>query len=250
MVFKKMDFCSSHYPLEADYYPSRRGGFSLTSFWDGTFNQNGVTPELTPTRQRKWPQKEQNPIKREKIALHFVHLTTSTSSSIYSELGGTTMASMRTSSTVSPALMCDALLDLNHINFWTAGMKFWILTMEIQEYSLYRKGNETLDRYLSLFSIFKNWCVSVWKMRLKLKDSYTGAKPHKKHHVTLCCKRECLFKICFSGYKGFNRILPQCFSLIQNKMGHYPWRFNGLAVTLLSIIVLLHYSFGALTLFS
>ena len=71
------------------------------------------------------------------------------------------MASMRTSSMVSPALMCDALLDLNQINFWTAGMKFWILTMEIQEYSLNRKGNQNLDRYLSLFSIFKNWCVSV-----------------------------------------------------------------------------------------
>lgn len=127
-----MDFCSSHYPSEADYYPSQRGGFSLTSFWDGTFNQNGVTPELTPTRQRKRPQKEKNPIKRETIALRIVHLTASTSSSVYSELEGTAMASMRTSSMVSPELMCDSLLDLGQINFWTAGMKFWILTMEIQ----------------------------------------------------------------------------------------------------------------------
>ena len=108
------------------------------------------------------------------------HLTASTSSSIYSELEGATMASMRTASMVSPALVCDALLDLDQINFWTAGTKFWILTMGIQEYSLYRMGNETHDRYLSLFSIFKNWCISVGKIRLKLKDSCTGAKPHKK----------------------------------------------------------------------
>ena len=132
------------------------------------------------TSIKRWPQKEQNPIKREKIALHSVRLTASTSSSIYSELEGATMASMRTASMVSPALVCDALLDLDQINFWTAGTKFWILTMGIQEYSLYRMGNETHDRYLSLFSIFKNWCISVGKIRLKLKDSCTGAKPHKK----------------------------------------------------------------------